>query len=116
MKTVATARRAAVPLLATLLSACVYAPPAATTQRHVFQQHPGVYMDVWWTYDAYGGSYVNSRLVNGSTVDKCAWTDTSPSRLVRAGESWQLSQARTPGNVGVSEVTNADPNCVNARR
>lgn len=116
MPAVAIARRCALPLLATLLSACVYAPPAVIPQRYTFQQHPGVYMEVWWTYDAYGSSYVNSRLVNGSNVDKCAWTDTSPSRRLRAGESWQLSQVQTPGNVGVAEVTNADPNCVNARR
>lgn len=116
MKTVAIALRPGSLLLAALLAGCVYAPPASTTQRHVFQQHPGVYVDTWWSYDAYGGSYVNSRLVNGSNVAKCVWTDTSPSRRVNAGETWQLSQMQTPGNVGVAEVTNADPNCVNARR
>lgn len=116
MKTVAIAlRRSPLLLVAAVLAGCVYAPPA-TTQRHDFQQHPGVYLDVWRSYDAYGGSYVNSRLVNGSNADKCVWTDTSPSRRVNAGESWQLSQVQTPGNVGVAEVTNADPNCVNARR
>lgn len=104
---------ARIALLAGCLSGCVYAPPM---QRYPFERHPGVYLEVWWSYDAYGGSFVNSKLVNGSSVDKCAWTDALDSRVLRAGEAWQLSHVQSPGGVGVTNVSPLDPNCARAKR
>lgn len=97
-----------------LLAGCVYAP---TLQgAYPYSQHPGVMLEVWWQYDAYGTAYQVSRLVNGSNMDKCAWTDLQDSRLLRAGEAWQVGQVTSPGGVGVANVSPADPNCVNAKR
>lgn len=97
------------------LAACVYAPlPAATTYN--FERHPGVSLETSWQYGYDGVGYQSSRLVNRSNVDKCAWTETLPSRLLRVGESWQVSQGQSPGKVGVSNVQMTDPNCANARQ
>lgn len=107
------ARLASLASAAASLTACVYAPygvPAQTS--HAFERHPGVFLET--SYDGMG--YQSTRLVNRSNVDKCAWTDAYPSRLVRAGESWQLTLGQSPGNVGVSDVQTTDPNCANAKR
>ena len=97
------------------LSGCVYAPPVMQ-QSYQFDRHPGVFMEVWWQQDYYGYGYVNTKLVNRSNTDKCAWTDVQPSRLLRAGDTWQISQVQSPGNVGVANVLPWDPNCAQARQ
>ena len=97
------------------LPGCYYPPPAVMQQSYPFDRHPGVVMEVWWQQDYYGNGYVNTKLVNRSNMDKCAWTDAQPSRLLRAGETWQISQVQSPGNVGVANVLPWDPNCVKAR-
>jgi len=101
-------------LLALTLAGCVYAPTMQSA--YAYSQHPGVFLETWWQYDAYGTAYQVSRLVNRGNVDKCAWTDQQDSRLLHAGEVWQVGQGISPGGVGVANVTPADPNCVNARR
>ena len=93
---------------ALLLSACVYAPMMQSS--YAFDRHPGVVMEVWQDY-----GYMTTRLINRSTVDKCAWTDTQPSRVLHVGEVWQFSQVQSPGNVGVANILPADPNCTQAR-
>jgi len=104
------ARLALPAVMATLLSACVYAPVMQTSYQ--FERHPGVFMEVWADY-GYGAS---TRLINRGTVDKCAWTDALDSRLLRPGDTWQVSQVQSPGNVVVTNVMPWDPNCVNAKR
>jgi len=96
------------------LSACVYAP--AMQSAYAYDRHPGVSLEVWWQYSPDGMGYQATRLVNRSPQDKCAWTSLQDSRLVRAGESWDLGQVLSPGGVGVSNVQPTDPGCVNARR
>lgn len=109
MKTIARARLVPAALAAALVSACVYAP---IMQRSFgFEQHPGVTVEVWQQYDAYGGAYSTNTLVNRSGADKCAWAEGQPSRLLRNGESWQVP----PGNIGVANVVAWDPNCSDAR-
>ncbi|GAB3776339.1 hypothetical protein GCM10028796_53660 [Ramlibacter monticola] len=115
MKFASHARGALVAAIATLLSGCYYPPPAVMQQSYPFDRHPGVFMEVWWQSDYYGNSYASTRLVNRSNMDKCAWTDMQPSRLLRVGESWQIGQGPSPGNVGVANVLPWDPNCVKAR-
>ena len=102
------------PILASLLSACVYAPVAVPQQSYGFDRHPGVRLEVGWHYNWDGSGYTSSTLVNRSNVDKCAWTEALDSRLLRAGESWQVSMGQSPGNVGISNVVPHDPNCVTA--
>ena len=100
-----------------LLAGCVVAPYAPVMQAtYTYQRHPGVVLEVWMQYDAYGTGYQASRLVNRGNVDKCAWTDFQDSRLLRSGETWQVGQVTTPGGVGVSDVVPGDPGCVNAKR
>jgi hypothetical protein len=109
MKIAAPARLVLAVSVALLASACVYAP---VMQRSFgFEQHPGVMVEVWQRYDAYGVGYASNTLVNRSGVDKCAWAEGQPSRLLRNGESWQVPA----GNVGVSNVMQWDPNCADAR-
>lgn len=112
--TAARVRLTVATVAASVLAGCVYAPTLQSSQPYA--QHPGVFIEVWWQYDAYGAAYTVTNLVNRSGVDKCAWTSALPSRLLRAGETWQVSQVQSPGNVGVSNVVASDPNCVNARR
>lgn len=109
MKIVARARPALAVLAAALVSACVYAP--VMQRSYGFDQHPGVTVETWQQYDAYGAGYQSNTLANRSGVDKCAWTEGQPSRLLRNGESWQVP----PGNVGVANVVPWDPNCADAR-
>lgn len=101
-------------VLAALLAGCVYAP--VPQQSYSFERHPGVFLEVGWQYDAYGYGRSVSTLVNRSGTDKCAWTDQLPSRLLRPGEAWQVSQVTSPGNVGVANVQGTDPQCANAKR
>lgn len=106
-------RRGLLASSAALLTACVYAPYGVPSQTsHAFERHPGVFLET--SYDAMGYQY--SRLVNRGTTDKCAWTEALPSRVLRVGETWQVSQGQSPGNVGVSNVQVTDPNCANAKR
>ncbi|AMO22378.1 hypothetical protein GCM10027034_27220 [Ramlibacter solisilvae] len=99
------------------LAACLAGCVGPTLQSaYQFQQHPGVAMEVWWQYSPDGVAYTVSNLVNRGSVDKCAWTDQQPSRVLRAGETWTVSQVQGPGNVGVSNVMSFDPSCVNAKR
>jgi len=114
MKTADHARLTLAAVLALLVAGCVYAPTLQSSQP--FAQHPGVFIEVWWQHDAYGNAYTVTNLVNRSGVDKCAWTAMQGSRLLRAGETWQVSQVQSPGTVGVSNVVSSDPNCVNAKR
>lgn len=114
MQIPACSRPALPALLCAVLSACVYAP--VPQQSYSFERHPGVFLEVGWQYDAYGYGRSVSTLVNRSGTDKCAWTDQFDSRLLRAGEAWQVAQVQSPGNVGVSNVQGTDPNCVNAKR
>jgi hypothetical protein len=104
----------ALPAAAALLAGCVYAP--VMQSAYPFAQHPGVSMEVWTQYDAYGYGYTVMNLVNRSSVDKCAWTAQQDSRLLRSGETWQVSQVQSPGAVGVANVLPTDPTCANARR
>ncbi|MBC5785796.1 hypothetical protein H8N03_22845 [Ramlibacter sp. USB13] len=99
---------------ASLMTGCVYAPVLQST--YPFAQHPGVAMEVWTQYDAYGYGYTVMSLVNRSSVDKCAWTATQDGRLLRSGESWQVNQVQSPGAVGIANVQPSDPTCANARR
>ena len=104
------------PALATLaaaavLAGCYYAP--VMQGSYPFAQHPGVFTEVWWQYDAYGAGYTVTNVVNRSSVDKCAWTAAQDSRLLRSGETWQVV---SPGAVGIANVLPSDPNCANAKR
>ena len=99
---------------ASLLAACVYVPAPVIQTSYPFAQHPGVAVEVVQQYDVNGIGYRTSSLVNRSGMDKCAWTDTLPSRLLRAGETWSLGVA--PVNAGVANVQPGDPGCVNAKR
>lgn len=114
MKTAARFALALAAASATLLAGCAYAP--VMQGSYPFAQHPGVFMEVWWQYDAYGAGYTVTNVVNRSSVDKCAWTTAQDSRVLRSGESWQVSQVQSPGAVGISNVVPADPNCANAKR
>jgi len=96
-------------ILASLLSACVYAPVMQSS--YAFDRHPGVSLETWWD-----GMGTNARLVNRGNVDKCAWTDALGSRLLRPGETWPISQGISPGAVGIANVMPWDPGCVNAQR
>jgi len=115
MKTTACTRLTLLPLLGALLSGCVYAPVATPPQSYAFDRHPGVVLEVGWRYNYDGSGYSTSVLVNRSSVDKCAWTEALDSRLLRAGETWQVSVGQSPGNVGIANVVPGDPNCVNAK-
>jgi hypothetical protein len=116
MKFIASIRATALPaLVAALLAGCVYAP-VMQPSSYAFDRHPGVVLEVSWRYNYDGSAYSISTLVNRGSVDKCAWTEALDSRLLRAGESWQVSMAQSPGNVGISNVVPQDPNCVNAKR
>lgn len=101
-------------ITAALVAGCVYAPMMQSS--YAFDRHPGVFMETWWQYDASGYGYPATHLVNRSTVDKCAWTAALPSRVLHAGETWEVSQAQSPGSVGVANVLPTDPNCANAKR
>ena len=99
---------------ATLLAGCVYAP--VMQSAYPFAQHPGVAMEVWTQYDAYGYGFTVMNLVNRSSVPKCAWTTAQDSRVLHSGETWQLGQTQSPGAVGVANVQPSDPTCANAKR
>ena len=117
MKTTARARFKLLAGIATCLSGCVYTPVMQSSYQ--FDRHPGVSLEVGWQYhwDGYDGmSNMVSTLVNRSSVDKCAWTDALDSRLLRAGETWQVGRVNSPGHVGVANVLPSDPNCANAKR
>lgn len=114
MKIPARSRLALPALLTVALSGCVYAP--VPQQSYSFERHPGVFLEVGWQYDAYGYGRSVSTLVNRSGMDKCAWTDALDSRVLRAGEAWQVAQVQSPGNVGVANVQPEDPGCTNAKR
>ena len=116
MKIIARTRLTLLPVLAAALSGCVYAPVATQQQSYGFDRHPGVRLEVGWHYNWDGSGYTSSTLVNRSNVDKCAWTEALDSRLLRAGESWQVSMGQSPGNVGISNVVPHDPNCVSAKQ
>ena len=94
-----------------LLAGCYYAP--VMQGSYPFAQHPGVFTEVWWQYDAYGAGYTVTNIVNRSSVDKCAWTAAQDSRLLRSGEMWQV---QSPGAVGIANVLPTDPGCANAKR
>ena len=71
----------------------------------------------WWQATAPTVSATAlTNLVNRSGFDKCAWTDAMDSHLLRAGETWMISQVQAPGNVGVANVVPSDPTCANAKR
>jgi hypothetical protein len=114
MKIIPRARLAIATGAAMLLAGCYYAPVMQSS--YPFAQHPGVAMEVWLQYDAYGYGYTVMNLVNRSNADKCAWTATQDSRLLRSGETWQVSQLQSPGAVGIANVQPSDPNCANAKR
>ena len=116
MKITCPARAALLAGVLSVLPGCYYPPQAVMQQSYAFDRHPGVVMEVWWQYDYYGNAFVNTKLVNRSNVDKCAWTDTQSSRLLRAGETWLVSQVQSPGNVSVASVAPTDPDCANAGR
>jgi hypothetical protein len=116
MKTIPRIRLTLLPALAALVSGCVYAPVATPPQTYSFDRHPGVVLEVGWRYNYDGSGYSTSVLANRGSVDKCAWTEALPSRLLRAGETWQVSVGQSPGNVGIANVVSTDPNCVNAKR
>ena len=116
MKITGCSRAALLAAVASVLPGCYYPPPAAMQQSYEFDRHPGVVMEVWRQYDYYGNGLVNTRLINRSNVDKCAWTDTQSSRLLRPGETWLVSQVQSPGNVSVANVVPTDPNCANVAR
>ena len=103
-------------LVAATLSGCYYVPVTAAASSYHFDKHPGVYMETRPLYGYYemGGSMA-TYLVNRGSVDKCAWTQNQPSRLLRAGETWLVSEVQSPGAIGVSNVMPWDPNCVNAK-
>ena len=101
-------------LLLVVLGGCVYAPVMQSSYH--FDRHPGVSMEVWMQYDAYGSSYMVTTLNNRSNLPKCAWTSALESRRLQPGESWQVGLVQTPGGVGVANVVPSDPNCVNAKR
>jgi len=105
--------RAGLGLLATvaMLAGCVY--PPVMQRSYQFERHPGVFLEV--ATDAYGG-YMTSTLINRGTVNKCAWTDALDSRLLRPGESWQVGQVQSPGNVVVTNPMPWDPACMKAKR
>lgn len=115
MKITVRPRHTLLPLVASVLSGCVYAP-AMPSSSYAFDRHPGVVLEVAWRYNYDGSAYTTSTLVNRSNLDKCAWTEALDSRLLRAGETWQVSMGQTPGNVGIANVLPSDPNCVNAKR
>ena len=116
MKMTALPRLTLLPVIAATLSACVYAPVGVAPQSYGFDRHPGVRLEVSWHYNWDGSGYTSSTLVNRSNEDKCAWTEALDSRLLRAGESWQVSMGQSPGNVGISNVVPHDPNCTTAKR
>ena len=101
-------------LLLAILSGCVYAPVMQSSYN--FDRHPGVSLEVWTQYDAYGYGSMATTLHNRSNVPKCAWTSGLDSRLLSPGASWQVGQVQTPGGVGVANVLPWDPNCINAKR
>jgi hypothetical protein len=111
------ARRSLIVSLAALLplAGCVYYPPVAPAS-YPFERHPGVSAEVSWHYDAGGMAYSVTNLVNRSPMDKCAWTQVHPSRLLRTGDSWQVGQGQSPGGIGVANVMPGDPQCANAKR
>jgi hypothetical protein len=113
MKIATRARLTHTTLVASFLTGCVATPTLQNS--YPFDQHPGVSVEVWWQYDPYGYAYTVTNLVNRSGKDKCAWTSQQPSRLLRAGETWQVGQVQSPGGVGVSNVQPSDPACINAR-
>ena len=102
--------RLALLVTAAMLAGCVYVPPVQRSYQ--FERHPGVFLEL--ATDAYGG-YMTSTLVNRGTVNKCAWTDALDSRLLRPGESWQVGQVQSPGNVVVTNPMPWDPACVKAK-
>ena len=115
MQTLSCTRTTLLAAVGAALAGCVY-PPAA--QTYVFERHPGVVLEVGWqyAYDGYdGSSHMVSTLVNRSSVDKCAWTDAMPSRLLRSGEAWQVGMVHSPGGVGVANVMPWDPQCAQAK-
>jgi hypothetical protein len=98
---------------AAVLAGCVYTP--VLQSAYPFAQHPGVAMEVWTQYDAYGYPFTVMNLVNRSNMDKCAWTAAQDSRVLHSGETWQVG-AQSPGAVGIANVQPSDPNCANAKR
>ena len=121
MKTAARTRLALAATVATLLAGCAYPtyPPVMQT-AYQFERHPGVSMETWrqTNYDGMGYAVTNvvTNLVNRGSVPKCAWTDALDSRLLRPGETFQVGQVHSPGNVVVTNVMPWDPNCLNAKR
>jgi hypothetical protein len=103
--------RVALVLLATvaMLAGCVY--PPVLQRSFQFERHPGVFMEIWTDY----AGYMTTTLINRGNVNKCAWTDALESRLLRPGESWQVGQVQSPGNVIVTNVMPWDPNCLKAK-
>jgi hypothetical protein len=103
--------RARLVLLTTvaLLAGCAY--PPVLQRSYQFERHPGVFLETWTDY--YG--YMTTTLINRGNVNKCAWTDALDSRLLRPGESWQVGQVQSPGNVIVTNVMPWDPNCLKAK-
>jgi hypothetical protein len=102
-----------VPLLAASLlslSACV-APPVS---QFAFDKHPGVFMEQRWEY-GWGVDYLATYVVNRGAADKCVWTQYLDSRLLRAGETWRVSEMQSPGTIGVANVVPGDPNCTRAK-
>lgn len=103
-------------LLPLALAGCYYPPGPVLQQSYQFDRHPGVSMEVWMQYDAYGMGTPGTIVVNRSNVDKCVWTQALDSRLLHPGESWKVAQGQSPGNIGVANVVATDPGCANAKR
>ena len=117
MKTAARARIAGLSMGVAVLAGCAYPYPypGQMQQAYAFDRHPGVALEFWRQYDGYGYGYLTATLVNRSGGDKCAWTEALGPRLLRSGESWQVSQVQSPGAVGIANVLPWDPNCARAR-
>jgi len=114
MKIAARAHLIAFAVVPAWITGCAYTPALQSSQP--FERHPGVFVEVVWQYSYDGIAYPVTNLINRSGTDKCAWTDALNSRVLRAGEMWQVSQWQSPGGVGVSNIVPSDPNCLNAKR
>ena len=104
-----TRNRLALLLTAAMLAGCVY--PPVLQRSYQFERHPGVSMEIWTDY----AGYMSTTLINRSNVAKCAWTDALDSRPLRPGESWQVGQVQSPGNVVVTNMMPWDPACAKAK-
>jgi hypothetical protein len=114
MKTVACLRPACL-CIGCILSGCMYVPMTVAPSSYQFDRHPGVSMEMRPVYGYEMSGQMATYLVNRSNVDKCAWTQYHASRLLRAGDTWMVSEMQSPGTIGVANVVPSDPNCMKAK-